>query len=49
MDIVQLVDETLRPNQFTVNDLEIEILPLIYEIIRRFVVRTLLISIYKVR
>ncbi|XP_033231007.1 mediator of RNA polymerase II transcription subunit 9-like [Belonocnema kinseyi] len=34
MDIVQLGDETLRTNQLTVNNLEIEILPLIYEIIR---------------
>lgn len=33
----ELSDETALRSQFTVDDLDIEILPLIYEIIRRFV------------
>ena len=33
----ELSEETALRSQFTVDDLDIEILPLIYEIIRRFV------------
>ncbi|XP_043283135.1 mediator of RNA polymerase II transcription subunit 9 [Venturia canescens] len=37
MEVVELPEETVTPprnNQFTVDDLDVEILPLIYEIIR---------------
>ncbi|XP_043483525.1 mediator of RNA polymerase II transcription subunit 9-like [Leptopilina heterotoma] len=34
MDIVQILDDTQRTSHFTVDDLDVEILPLIYEIIR---------------
>lgn len=37
MEIAELSDDATSCNQFTVDDLDIEILPLIYEIIRRFV------------
>lgn len=38
MEVVELPEETsTNRSSFTVNDLDIEILPLIYEIIRRFV------------
>lgn len=37
MESVELSEEVPVRAQFTVDDLDIEILPLIYEIIRRFV------------
>lgn len=36
MDVVELAEEIPVNNQFTIADLDIEILPIIYEIIRRF-------------
>lgn len=36
MEVVELAEETPVNTQFTVADLDIEILPIIYEIIRRF-------------
>ena len=36
MEVVELAEETPTNTQFTVADLDIEILPIIYEIIRRF-------------
>ena len=36
MDIVQVIDETSKKSQCSVDDSEIEILPLIYEIMKRF-------------
>lgn len=37
MEVVEMPEETPVRNKFTVDDLDIEILPLIYEIIRRLV------------
>lgn len=36
METVELTEENTQRGQFTVDDLDIEILPLIYEIIRRY-------------
>lgn len=35
MEVVETIEEKPTRNQFTVDDLDIEILPIIYEIIRR--------------
>lgn len=43
MESVELSEEAPLRTQFTVDDLDIEILPLIYEIIRRFVYSNILI------
>jgi hypothetical protein len=36
MEVVELSEEAVASTQFTLADLDIEILPIIYEIIRRF-------------
>jgi len=50
METVELPEDvSLRTTQFTVDDLDIEILPLIYEIIRRYVFlkeRKIIVSIF---